>query len=312
MLPCIDLESDDPRQIETLRTACRQWGAFYLIGHSVSTQQLHDALTFSSAFFNLSPAVKNRLRRTEKNSWGYNDAELTKNRRDHKEILDIGPAVTSGPLAGSFPQWPDLAGFTDCMQNLTAAMHETALRVVDLIGQVLAVDENLRAPFDHHSSFLRLNYYPTSPAPASVQASMQDPDGDLGISHHTDAGAATVLFTDDQPGLQLWRAGRWHTVTPNMDAAIINIGDIVQVWSNDEFRAPLHRVLANSRRTRISMPYFLNPDYAYTYRPLVSDPAPVYSPINWGEFRAKRSAGDYADVGEEVQISAYRVANSQS
>ena len=29
---------------------------------------------------------------------------------------------------------------------------------------------------------------------------------------------------------------------------------------------------------------------------------------DWGEFRSKRSAGDYADVGAEVQISDYRVA----
>lgn len=31
-----------------------------------------------------------------------------------------------------------------------------------------------------------------------------------------------------------------------------------------------------------------------------------YRPINWGEFRLKRFAGDYADQGtEEVQISHY-------
>lgn len=31
-----------------------------------------------------------------------------------------------------------------------------------------------------------------------------------------------------------------------------------------------------------------------------------YRPVNWGEFRLKRFAGDYADQGtEEVQISHY-------
>ena len=32
-----------------------------------------------------------------------------------------------------------------------------------------------------------------------------------------------------------------------------------------------------------------------------------YRPINWGEFRAQRSAGDYADLGSEIQISDYLV-----
>lgn len=32
-----------------------------------------------------------------------------------------------------------------------------------------------------------------------------------------------------------------------------------------------------------------------------------YRPINWQDFRMKRFAGDYADVGEEVQIDHYRL-----
>lgn len=32
-----------------------------------------------------------------------------------------------------------------------------------------------------------------------------------------------------------------------------------------------------------------------------------YRPINWQDFRMKRFAGDYADVGEEVQIDWYRL-----
>ena len=92
-------------------------------------------------------------------------------------------------------------------------------------------------------------------------------------------------------------------------ALIINIGDIVQVWSNDAYRAPLHRVLANAGQRRYSAPFFLNPGYDTEYAPLPSalhDKAPRYRPINWGGFRAGRAAGDYADVGDEIQISDFR------
>ena len=95
------------------------------------------------------------------------------------------------------------------------------------------------------------------------------------------------------------------------DALVVNIGDIVQVWSNDRYRAALHRVTTNTERDRYSVPFFLNPAYAAHYAPLPStvdaSHPPRYRPINWGEFRRLRTAGDYADQGEEVQISHYAV-----
>jgi 2OG-Fe(II) oxygenase superfamily len=102
---------------------------------------------------------------------------------------------------------------------------------------------------------------------------------------------------------------RWYLIQPRKNALVVNIGDIVQVWSNDQYRAPLHRVLANASMPRYSAPFFYNPSYATVYAPLpsVCDGAhpPRYRPICWGEFRAARAAGDYADYGEEVQISHY-------
>lgn len=39
----------------------------------------------------------------------------------------------------------------------------------------------------------------------------------------------------------------------------------------------------------------------------LSTTGPHYRPINWLDFRMKRFAGDYADVGKEVQIDCYRL-----
>ena len=65
--------------------------------------------------------------------------------------------------------------------------------------------------------------------------------GSLGISHHTDAGAVTVLLQDGQPGLQVLRRNggkkeTWHDVEARRGDLIINIGDVVQVWSNDQYQ----------------------------------------------------------------------------
>ncbi len=83
---------------------------------------------------------------------------------------------------------------------------------------------------------------------------------------------------------------------------------MVQVWSNDRFKAPEHRVLASGEKARYSAPYFYNPSYATVCTPLVAQQEDCrYKPISWREFRSGRAAGDYADIGEETQISWYRI-----
>jgi isopenicillin N synthase-like dioxygenase len=83
--------------------------------------------------------------------------------------------------------------------------------------------------------------------------------GRLGIHHHTDAGALTLLLQDDQPGLQVYHEGGWHLVEPRADALVVNIGDVVQLWSNDRYQAALHRVLASGKAERYGAPFFFNP-----------------------------------------------------
>ena len=106
------------------------------------------------------------------------------------------------------------------------------------------------------------------------------------------------------------RRARWHLVEPRRDALVVNIGDIFQVWSNDRYRAALHRGLANAEHERFRAPFFFNTAYESRYAPLSSviderNP-PAYRAIVWREFRARRAAGDYADQGEYAQISDYR------
>ena len=156
---------------------------------------------------------------------------------------------------------------------------------------------------DRHTSFLRLNHYPKF---AGDEAGGRP----FGVGEHTDSGALTLLLQDEQPGLEVFRDGRWYLVQPRAGALVINIGDMVQVWSNDRYRAALHRVVTNSREDRYSVPFFLSPSYETTYEPLpttvTADRPARYRPIVWREFRALRAAGDYADLGEEIQITHYR------
>jgi len=302
MVPTLDFtQRGRTRWLDTLDHACREWGCFQLSNHGLDDALCRSALADMERFFALPHEDKLSIERTAENPWGFYDRELTKNVRDWKQIFDVGPRTALGPFAGASPRWPqDLAGFRETVEAYYAASESLALTLLADIGECLGVARGtLEKEFgEGHSSFLRLNYYPPC----------QYPDQHLGISHHTDAGALTVLLPDARPGLQFMRGEEWHTVQADPGALIINIGDIVQVWSNDRYPAPLHRVLANASEARYSAPFFLNPGYDTVYAPLPSalrGEAPRYRAINWGEFRAGRAAGDYADVGAEIQISDY-------
>jgi isopenicillin N synthase-like dioxygenase len=42
---------------------------------------------------------------------------------------------------------------------------------------------------------------------------------------------------------------------------VVNIGDMLQQWSNDIFRSTLHRVVNYSGGERYSMPFFFEPNF---------------------------------------------------
>ena len=95
MIPTISCQEVDHK---ALKAACRDWGFFVLKDHDIDPSLIEAGLSATAQFFQQPPEEKNKIRRNAANSWGYNDAELTKNKRDWKEILDIGHAVNEGPL----------------------------------------------------------------------------------------------------------------------------------------------------------------------------------------------------------------------
>lgn len=304
-IPVIDVDQFRTEgHLRELDVACTQWGCFQIVNHGIPDVVIASLHTQMEMFFDLPLDKKKAIERTKSNPWGFFDQELTKNIQDLKEIFDVGPKADSGPLAGSSPQWPEsMPAFKSAIRGFYDASQAIAEKILAGISQNLGMPgDYLTTDFgERQTSFLRLNYYPV----------WDQARENLGISHHTDAGAVTVMAQDMNPGLQICRDDEWHTVVPRSDALVINIGDIVQVWSNDRYTAPLHRVLASVATKRYSAPFFFNPDYDLDYAPVAGvvgeDSPALYRSINWGEFRAGRAAGDYADYGEEIQISHYRL-----
>ncbi|TVT97809.1 hypothetical protein EJB05_56920 [Eragrostis curvula] len=289
--------------------ASRDWGFFVVVGHGVPAETVARAAEAQRAFFALPAEGKEAVRRSEAEPLGYYASEHTKNVRDWKEVFDLVPrkphvALADGQLVFD-NKWPqDVPGFRESLEEYDAAMEDLAFKLLELIARSLNLrPDRLHGFFKDQTTFIRLNHYPPCPSP----------DLALGVGRHKDAGALTILYQDDTGGLDVRRRsdGEWVRVKPVPNSFIINVGDLIQVWSNDRYESAEHRVSVNSAKERFSMPYFFNPASYTMVEPLeelVSEENPArYDAYNWGEFFSTRKNSNFKKLDvENVQIAHFR------
>ncbi|CAK9179732.1 unnamed protein product [Ilex paraguariensis] len=303
--------------IAEIGEACKNWGFFQVINHGVPFKCRKNLEIAARNFFALSKEEKKKVSRDDENPMGYYDSEHTKNVRDWKEVLDLvveDPTllpVSHEPddkeLKEYINQWPEYPPeLREECEHYVEEVQKLAYKLLELISLSLGLPANrLNGFFKDQASFIRLNYYPPCPIPHLA----------LGVGRHKDGSALTILAQDDIGGLEVKRKtdGEWIQVKPTHDAYIINVGDIIQVWSNDRYESVEHRALVNFEKDRISIPLFFNPAHYTIVEPLeeLTDDQNLakYKPYNWGKFFAtqKRSNFQKLDV-ENIQISHFRLS----
>lgn len=310
-VPIVDLSNPTQVSLDTLDRACSDHGFFLLEGHGLD-DVIDRTWTSATQFFASGPEIKEPIRRTLEEPLGWFDRELTKRRRDAKEVFDfIDPSISSDYSPNRWPSGP--AGFHETMSEFFVAFSELSLRTVALVHRALGLAEQATGEYTvtPNASTVRLNHYPVGdPVPEDEREGL-NPLADVALGHHTDPGVLTLLLQDDTGGLQAESAVHgWIDVEPRPGTIVVNLGDTLQVWTNDRYRAAVHRVLPMSHRSRYSIPYFGNPRRDCVIEPLpeLSHGAPRYRPFTWREFMGGRASDNFADYGvDDVQISNFAV-----
>ena len=234
-IPAIDLAHVSPDEIAR---ACEEVGFFTVVGHGVDRALIEEVAARSRAFFDRPDEDKERFR-APADALGapvYRPlgAEKLGANADRKASLDWGPTLVG-------VAWPD--------DNLRAAYqryYAEMLRVAGTIVEQLGMD--LAQHFDDRSSSLRVIDYPAGGG------------GGTRAGAHRDYGVLTLIHSD-AAGLEVeTRSGEWAPVQAPPGGYVVNIGDLLQRWSNDRWVSTLHRVVGNSSAPRRqSLVFFHNP-----------------------------------------------------
>jgi len=310
-VPTIDFNNIDASALRALDAACRDHGFFLLKNHGLE-HEVAQTKTQCEAFFALPREQKLAVVRRADNPMGYYDRELTKQKRDLKEVCDFGGGDSEEhEQRRPWPNQPEQ--FKETLRTHFLAHSQVAQRVMQLLCRTLGIEEtSLDQHFSHRpTSTARLNYYPSSDPLSEDEQHGVTALGNMALHHHTDQGAITLLYQDNAGGLQAHsRTDGWIDVPPQDDTLVVNIGDLVQVWSNGQYRAALHRVLPTAPETaRISIPFFYQPNFETLIAPLPALGEPVYRPFVCREFIQGRIDDNYTDLGgeEDTQIEKYRI-----
>ena len=282
--------------------ACRDTGFLTIIGHNVPRPTTDHLRVLAHRFF--SQPLETKLQAVHPVAGtprgfiamgleALSQANQTATPPDLKEFYHFGRAAWpdqpyfNGPegaryfLPNLWPAWPE--GFGAAADAYYQAVETLVTDLMRLSALGLGIDEHFfDDKIDRHISAMRLNWYPAQPAPPLP--------GQLRAGTHTDYGLLTILNGENVPGgLQLrTRGGAWLDVETDPAAFVVNIGDLMMRWTNDRWLSNQHRVVnppAGSNLPRLSMAFFLHPNYDAMIEAIAPPGEAKYPPVQSGAFR---------------------------
>jgi isopenicillin N synthase-like dioxygenase len=290
---------------QAVRDASVRVGFFYVRRHNVTEDLMRATYMAAKYFFALPESAKRAIVVHEKSAHrGYVPFAQTKQpgvkRADLKESFNFAypftpdhPAMKFGHTLVGLNQWP--AGetrFRAVLEKYYREVFELGQRILTAFAIALDMPPDFfRALYRHPLVRARLLHYPPQQEGAD--------DGQFGAAEHTDYGTITILWQDDVGGLQVRnRGGTWIEAPYIHGTFVINIGDMLALWSNNLFVSTPHRVINRSGKERYSIPVFYDPDPEVKVECLPNcssaDNPPRHAPVIAGDYILSRYDGSYA------------------
>jgi len=219
--------------------AARETGCFYVRHPLFPAERCEQALDAARRFFAL-PAEQKQACAIERSAHFRGYSEM-RNERDWREQIHFSTEDAPDPLhqLRGPNLWPEVTGWRDEILSTIADLEQVGRCVLNLLSA------EFLPPEERPYLLLKLiHYLPSLPR--------------YGVAPHVDFSWITLLL-QDAPGLQvLTPGGEWLDVPPIPGALAVNPGEILEYATGGCCLATPHRVIC-SDRSRVSMPFFLNP-----------------------------------------------------
>lgn len=278
MLPVVDVEplfSDDTRSFSEVATqigaAAMDSGFLYIENHPIPQSLIDDVYGYAERFFSQdyqeklryyighSPNHRGFVPVTEKGDYDDEPSQRAYEAFDmsvdmtYSEYLDCGPNPLAGPNV-----WPELRGFKACLSQYFGEMRRLGNRLCEAFETALDLPRGF---------FIKHMRYPTSQLRLIHYIPQAKPKVDVNMGAHTDYECFTILHSQ-QKGLQILDTNdEWVDAPVVKGAFAMNIGDLLEAWTNGRFVATAHRVVTDGSE-RFSMPFFVSTDYNTVIEPL--------------------------------------------
>ena len=260
--------------INKIKKACINIGFFQITGHGISQKNIKNICNVGNKFFNSSEKNKRKL---SPKKWNFRNKNVYRgyfpNDVNGKEGLDIGDLKITKRYASSVKnQYIEYLNLNKSMDKNSIKILSSYYDKIFFLGEILFKGiiklynkdiKNSKKVFSRLKtlSTLRFNYYPNQTKP--VEISKQDGVA-LGCETHVDSGVFTILYQDKKGGLQVQnrKTKKWHNVSFNKKALVVNTGRALEFLSKGKFKATNHRVIWNKKK-RMSIPFFFEPSYDF-------------------------------------------------
>ncbi|XVF69022.1 hypothetical protein PTKIN_Ptkin11bG0047700 [Pterospermum kingtungense] len=290
-IPIIDLQCVN---LDKLVEACRDWGVFRLVNHGVPSTVLTQIQDLARKLFSLSFEHKQAILSNPLSYFWGTTARSTSGDtlRSSKSISWV--EVINFPLSQlSEFQFEDplLDSFRLLLDEYGRHLARLARTIYEAMAKNLDLDpRQSKSYLSESTGFIRVHRYP--PISQGNQA--------WGIGVHTDSSVFSILNQDQLGGLEAFKGNEWVPVKPIANTLIINLGDMMQAISNDEYVSVKHRVRVNKQEDRISINYFVFPDLDCTIR------SSRYEPFTYKDFHAQ-SQKDIETLGFKVGLESFKL-----
>ncbi|KAL0398813.1 UNVERIFIED_CONTAM: 1-aminocyclopropane-1-carboxylate oxidase [Sesamum radiatum] len=230
-----------------IKDACENWGSFELLNHGIAPEFLDTVERLTKEHYR--KCMEQRFKEMVA-SKGLEAVQSEINDLDWESTFFLRHLPVS-----NISEIPDLdEEYRKVMKDFAAQLEKLAEQLLDLLCENLGLEKG----------YLKKAFYgskgPTFGTKVSNYPPCPKPDLIKGLRAHTDAGGIILLFQDDKvSGLQLLKDGEWVDVPPMRHSIVVNIGDQLEVITNGKYKSVMHRVIAQTDGTRMSIASFYNP-----------------------------------------------------